>query len=90
MLNEGLTGFAACSLPCMLTSARREQQLHFQGHGFMLAVAKTTAQGLRERKAERRRVGKILIGEIHKSNGWEGCFLLTLISRKKIREKVRI
>ena len=90
MLNEGLTGFAVRSLPCMLTSARSEQQLHFQGHGFMLAVAKTTAQRLRERNAERHRVGRILIGEIYKSNEWEGCFFADSHSQGKIREKVRV
>lgn len=74
MLNEGLTGFVACSLPCTLPSLRREQQLHFQGHGFALTAAKTTAQGLRDRTAERHRVGRILIRETHKSNVWERCF----------------
>jgi len=71
MLNEGLTGFVARSLPCALTAARREQQLHFQGHSFMLATANTTTQGLKVKKAGRCKVGRILTGEIHKSNGWE-------------------
>lgn len=54
----------------------------------MLAAAKTAAQGFRESKAERCRVGRILIVEMYKSRGGKGVFLLTLISRKKIGKKL--
>ncbi|KAJ7406155.1 hypothetical protein WISP_135088 [Willisornis vidua] len=36
------------SLPCMLTSARREQQLYIQDHGFMSAVAKRQPKDLKK------------------------------------------
>lgn len=84
MLNEGLTGFAEHNLPCVLTSAWREQQLHFQGHDFMLAVVKTTAQGLRQRKAKRYGVGGILLERYRSPVGRKRIFFALL------REKISV
>lgn len=86
MLNESLTGFAARSLLCTMLSVMREQQLHFQGRGFVLAIAKTTAPGLKDRC----KVSRILISEIHTFSGWEGCifaeFLNSFMSLEWVRQ----